>query len=250
MRKKLFLIVFVIIVSLFVVNANRVKTSGAPPYGVSEEGADEADLSWLAKWRRPDVPAKVAIQVGHYKNDDFPDELANLRDNNGAESGGVTEVEVNQAIANLIANYLESKGVYVEILPATVPQNYWADVFLAIHADGSEDADKSGYKFATSWRDLSGNADELIEFLVDEYEPATGLVWDDNITRNMRGYYAFAWWRYDHSIHPMTTPVIVETGFLTNESDRNLLVNSPEIPADAISRGVIKYLESKNLISN
>lgn len=231
-------------VSLYTKNTS---TTGAPPFGVSRESADQAVLPW-SSWTRPDVPAKVAIQVGHYKNDELPDELENLRNNDGAQVGNVTEVDINLEVSRLIAENLRVRGIDVEILPATVPQDYWSDVFLAIHADGSEDTGKSGYKFATSWRDATGKANDLMRLLRDGYGDATGLEWDPNITRNMRGYYAFAWWRYDHSIHPMTTPVIIELGFLTNPSDRALLVNTPEIPADAISEGVVRYLESENLI--
>ncbi|MFC1649496.1 N-acetylmuramoyl-L-alanine amidase [Patescibacteria group bacterium] len=222
--------------------------SGAPPYGVSEVSSRTGSFPSLYNWKRPSGPAKVAIQVGHWQNDSLPEELKMLRDNNGAQAGGVTEVQVNLKIARLIASDLSDKGIEVEILPATVPENYWSDVFLAIHADGSEDKGKSGYKFATSWRDTTRKADQLINILKREYGPATNLQWDDNITKNMRGYYAFAWWRFDHAIHPMTTPVILETGFLTNTSDRNMLVKTSEIPADAISRGVLKYLQSENLI--
>ena len=70
----------------------------------------------------------------------------------------------------------------------------------------------------------------------------------DNITQNMRGYYAFSWWRYKHAMHPMTTAVIVETGFLTSPIDREVLIDSPEIPASGIASGIIKYLESESLV--
>lgn len=150
--------------------------------------------------------------------------------------------------AELTAEILRENGVNVEILPATVPEGYWADVFLAIHADGSLDKSVSGYKFAGPWRDYSGKSDELIGILEKHYEESTGLKRDPNVSRNMRGYYAFAWWRYDHAIHPMTTGVIAETGFLTNRNDQKLLIDSPEISARALANGIIEYLAQEELL--
>lgn len=224
--------------------------NGAPPYGVPEEEAPDSldPYGYLRSWQRPEGPAKVALQVGHLDNKNFPDELSKLRGNTGASGGGTTEVEVNQTIASLTKTYLEDVGVNVEILPATVPPKYWADVFVAIHADGSTDPATTGYKFAGPWRDFTNNSDKLVAILNKEYEKATGLVYDPNISRNMRGYYAFAWWRYEHAIHPMTTAVIAETGFLSNASDRKIIVDQPEISARAIADGIIIHLKQQGLI--
>ena len=224
--------------------------SGAPPYGEAEEDIPTSANNWYYNWTRPEGPPKVGLQVGHWKNEEFPEELAKLRGNTGATGGGKTEAEVNLAIANEVAKILRQKGVTVDILPATVPPAYWADAFVAIHADGSEDRTKSGYKIAAPWRDFTQKASKLVETIETTYKEATSLEIDPNITRNMRGYYAFSWWKYTHAIHPMTTAVIVETGFLTNRSDQKLLINHPEIPAQGIANGLIEYLSQEELIKN
>jgi N-acetylmuramoyl-L-alanine amidase len=225
--------------------------SGAPPYGESEPDASVGDeFFWLKNWRRSEGPPKVALQVGHWKNSELPDELARLRGNTGASGGGKNEWEVNLEIAQKTAELLRAEGVTVKILPSTVPEKFWADVFVAIHADGSLDRAKSGFKIAAPWRDFTGKADNLVSTLRSIYQEKTGLAWDDNITRNMRGYYAFAWWRYDHAIHPMTTAVIVETGFLTNRSDQDLLIHHAGIPASAIAEGVLSHLAAEGLITS
>jgi len=149
-----------------------------------------------------------------------------------------------------VSDLLETEGVAVDILPATVPKSYWADVFVAIHADGSTDPNKRGFKIAGPWRDYTNKADLLVTSIENSYQEATGFEKDDNITRNMRGYYAFSWWRYDHAIHPMTTAVIVETGFLTNRSDQNVIIYNPEGPARGIGKGIVKYLENEELLQN
>ena len=225
--------------------------SGAPPYGEEESDAPEMDrFAWLNNWKRPEGPPKVGLQVGHWKNEELPEELSRLRGSTGATGGGKSEWEVTLAIAENTAEILRAKGVMVDILPATVPSGYWADLFVALHADGSKDRSKSGYKIARSWRDISGKADELADFLDTSYQQATGLDRDPNVTRNMRGYYAFAWWRYEHAVHPMTAAVIVETGFLTNAADRQLLISRPQIPAGALARGMFTFLRSEGLIKD
>jgi len=96
---------------------------------------------------------------------------------------------------------------------------------------------------------MTGKSNQLIKTLEETYQTATKFVKDPNITKNMRGYYAFSWWRYNHSIHPMTTAVIVETGFLTNHSDRQIIARQPEVPAQALAKGIIKFLEEEKLLS-
>lgn len=249
MRKIFGLVVGVILVVVGVLFFENSMISGAPPYGEPEEEVPDTDpYSWLKDWKRPEGPAKVALQAGHWKAEEVPDELEKLRSNTGSSGGGKWEWEVNLTIAQLTVEQLRAKGIEVEILPATVPPKYWADVFVAIHADGNLNRSVSGYKVAAPWRDFSGKANELAGYIDAEYGTATKLVKDPNISRNMRGYYAFAWWRYDHALHPMTAGVIVETGFLTNAGDRRIIVTNPEISAEGIARGILKFLENQNLI--
>ena len=249
--KKNYLNIFltlILLTGIFFLNKQH-QTGGAPPYGEPEESAPSIDrYLWPLDWQRPSGPAKVVLQVGHWQNDRLPEELSRLRGNTGASFGETVEWQVNLEIARQAAALLKKRGVEVEILPSTVPPDYWADVFVAIHADGSLDWRKSGFKVASPWRDMTGRADDLVALIRGHYQNETGLEWDENISQNMRGYYAFSWWRYRHSVHPMTTAVIVETGFLTNYSDRKLLVNQPELSAAGIVNGVLAYLLEQKLL--
>lgn len=254
MAKKITAVLVLVLISFLFVKIksidNQTETiSGAPPYGESEDQVPQNDpLSIIRNWERPDGPAKVGVQIGHYKNDEVPEELEKLKNNTGSSGGGKWEWEVNYDIAHRIAENLKEEGVEVDILPTTIPPSYWADVFIAIHADGSEDRRKSGYKFAGPWRDYSRKADKLVSLLEKHYEEATGLKKDGNISRNMRGYYAFSWWRNEHAIHPMTTAVIAETGFLTNWNDQQLLIKRPEVSASAISDAILEFLRGEGLL--
>lgn len=241
-----------ILISIFFVNSYFINplTSGAPPYAVADNPPDLGSdaYAFLSGWERPEGPTKVALQVGHWKSNEAPEEQKRLRGNTGASGGGKSEWEVNLRIAEGTAELLKEKGIEVEILPTTIPPEYFADVFVSIHADGSLDTSKSGYKAAAPRRDMTGNADDLLKLVEEEYEKATGLLKDPNVTRNMRGYYAFGWWRYDHAVHPMTTSIILETGFISSPQDRELIVDKPEIAAKGLTEGVLKYLASENLI--
>lgn len=249
----LFCILFFGIVLLFN-QSNFLPTqqtaTGAPPYDASNSDyvSDNETRSLIDEWKRPDGPPKVVLQVGHWKNEEVPDELHKLRGNTGASGGGKTEWEVNYDIATRTKALLEPRGITVELVPATVPPHTWADAFVAIHADGNLDPDKSGYKASTPRRDLTGDADELLSAVETAYEQATGLKKDPNVTRNMRGYYAFSWWRYKHAVHPLTPSIILETGFLSSPADRKLLVDNPQPSAEGLAEGLINYLEMKKII--
>lgn len=253
-RRYPLLLLCVVIASLTVLGGHWLARragpmSGAPPYVAEDLEPPEVDpYAWLRDWKRPEGPARVGLQVGHWKNEELPAELERLKGSTGATGGGKAEWEVNLAIAELTAETLRAQGIVVDILPATVPPQYWADVFVAIHADGNLNGSVSGYKIASPRRDFSGNAAALVRLLETSYGQTTGLTLDPNVSRNMRGYYAFAWWRYDHAVHPKTASVIVETGFLTSWSDRRIIVDRPELAAAGIAQGIITFLTERELL--
>jgi len=209
----------------------------------------ESNFPNARNWIRPQGQARVGLQAGHWKVEEVPEELSGLKRNgSGAVGGGKLERDINLSIVKLVVPLLEEKGIVVDILPVTIPQDYVADAFIAIHADGNTDTNVSGFKIAAPRRDYSGKSSSLAEFLEGEYQGATSMAIDPNITRRMRGYYAFNWRRYEHAIHFMTPAVIVETGFLTSPKDRNILVSRQDKAADGIAKGIIRFLESQGLL--
>lgn len=221
---------------------------GAPPYGSDAPERYVMEDGKFTNWKRPSGALKVGLQVGHWKTREMPDELARIRDSGGGTSNGVVaEWEVALAIATRTKQQLEKEGIQVDLLPATVPPGYWADAFVSIHADGSLNPTTSGYKVAAPRRDMSGMSDELADILEQTYGQVTGLPLDPNITRNMTGYYAFSPRRFRHAIHPMTAAAIVETGFLTNPIEAQMLIHNPELPARALTEGLMRYLRTVEL---
>lgn len=199
--------------------------------------------------KRKDGPARVGIQIGHWKNSEVPDELEGLKRNGGgASGGGKYEVDVVLQIGQKVKSLLEARGVIVDLLPATVPEKYIADAFVSIHADGNVNSSVSGFKIASPQRDFSGRSVILMETLYETYAKETGLKTDKNITRRMSGYYAFNWRRYKHTVSPITPAVIVETGFLTNPTDRKIIVDNQDKSAKGIADGILKFLSANSLI--
>jgi hypothetical protein len=195
--------------------------------------------------RPPGTPPRVGIQIGHWQAEDLPDELSRLRTSLGTFAGGYTEAEVNLDIGQRVAALLEAEGVIVDLLPATIPPGYDADVFVTLHCDGASSTGANGFKLATPWR-ASRASQLLLEAITGEYAAATGMPQDGNITVNMRGYYAFSQRRHQHAIAKTTPAVIVEMGFLTNPGDRGMLVGSPDIPAQGVAQGILRYLSERD----
>ncbi|MCH7858012.1 MAG: N-acetylmuramoyl-L-alanine amidase [Gemmatimonadetes bacterium] len=185
-------------------------------------------------WEPPDGPVRIALQAGHWRADEAPRELRGLR-NNGTRWRETAEWEVNLEIVQRAGAMLEEMGYEVDILPAVVPPAYRAHLFIAIHADGSNDPNASGYRVAAPRRDATGKASQVAALLAQSYGEATGIKRLPTITRRMRNYYAFNFQRYEHALHPMTIAIILETGFLTSRRDRQVLVNDP----DRAARGIV-----------
>ena len=79
----------------------------------------------------------------------------------------------------------------------------------------------------------------------EEYGRVTGLPDNsDYISGRMRNYYAFNARRYQHSVAPGVPQAIVETGFMSNPSDRDLLFNRPEVAAQGIADAVLRFFSA------
>ena len=191
------------------------------------------------EWRPPAGPVRIALQVGHWRADEAPRVLSGLR-RNGTSWNGTHEREFNLVIVRRTAAMLEELGYVVDILPAVVPPDYRAHLFLAIHADASNDPGARGYRVSAPRRDATGRAQDFVDLLYQTYGPATGIRRLEDTTRRMRNYYAFNYRRYEHALHPMTIAAIIETGFLTNAGDRAVIMNQPE----RVARGIVDAIKA------
>lgn len=190
-------------------------------------------------------PWVVAIQPGHWKIEELPDELYRLRGSTGTAWGRVREVDINRTVAEALVELVRGQGWTPVLVPATVPPGLRADVFLSIHADGSADTTRTGWKLAPPWRSsLAGLA--LAQALSNSFQSQSDLKHDeDGITINMRGYFGFSHRRFVHAVSPHTPSVLVELGFVTNERDRRLLTAEPRRFARLLLRGLESYFAGR-----
>jgi N-acetylmuramoyl-L-alanine amidase len=187
------------------------------------------------------------LQVGHWHIADLPDSLARLRDQTGTAAAGRTELQLNLDFARRTAALLEAAGVQVDLLPATVPDGYRADAFVAIHADGNFARRMRGYKVAPPWRSGVAWTDAVLAAQIQAaYSTATGLPRDPEVTDNMRGYYAINGWMGTESrISDQTPGAVIETGFMTSAADRVLLFDQPDRVAAGLADGILAFLQSR-----
>jgi N-acetylmuramoyl-L-alanine amidase len=185
-------------------------------------------------------PRRVGIQVGHWKTQNVPPELSRLEIQTGTSWDGIDEVDVSLDIAMRLASLLRSHGHIVDIIPTSVPLGYLADAFVALHLDGDGIGDAEGYKLAHGSR-RGPYEQQLLQAISDEYGAATGFAIDPNTTQNMRGYYAFNWQRYRSATSPFTPSVILEMGFLSNDHDREFIMNNPDTVAAGIATGIERF---------
>ena len=192
----------------------------------------------------PNGQRRVGIQIGHWMTDDVPKEYGTrIQLQTGTSWAGITEVDTTMAIAARMRTMLQAQGIAVDILPTTVPEGYLADVFIALHCDGDGVGELSGFKMATSTR-RGPYETALMTTIKDVYAKATGLDYDaTHVSRQMLGYYAMNWSRYQHATSPFTPSTIIELGFLSNDDDRELLVDHADVVATALVNGIFKFLD-------
>jgi N-acetylmuramoyl-L-alanine amidase len=151
---------------------------------------------------------------------------------------GLTEVSVNQSVADLVAQGLRRRGATVDTLQEFDQRlvGYQADAFVSIHTDScrADGTNLTGYKVASQTGGSDASA-RLSGCLWTTYASATGLKHHEaTITSDMRDYHAF------REITPETPAAIIEIGFL--KADRTLLTQHPERPAEGIIAGIDCFL--------
>ena len=221
--------------------AEPMATAQPSPTAVSSATAVPATAVPAAA---PVAAPRVGIQVGHWKPWEAPPELSRLSSSIGAFHDNWGESIVNLDVAKRVADILQQEGVKVDLLPVTIPPDYRADVFVAIHGDANQDKKLSGFKIShADWSGMPELEDTLVGDLAEEYQAATGLKEHRaTITDNMREYYAFNH-RFEHSVDRGTPAAILEMGFLTNDQDRKLLLDEQDRVAQGVAKGILRFLQ-------
>lgn len=152
---------------------------------------------------------------------------------------GLTEAEINYAIALEVVSLLKRRGVRADLLEEFDDRlsGYQADALVSIHSDSCNIPGATGFKVARVTDSAIPQAeDQLVACLNTEYAAYTGLPQHPaSITDGMTNYHAF------NEITPFTPGAIIETGFLLD--DRHLLQHKPKIVARGIAAGILCFLE-------
>jgi len=178
----------------------------------------------------PQVRAKVGIVAGHWESDVgavCPD--------------GLSEVEINLAVAKQVVDSLSRAGYEAEMLAEFSPElhGYEADALISIHTDSCSVPEASGFKVARVSSSLVPELeDRLVLSLIEKYQEATGLPFHENsITYDMTEYHAF------YEIAAETPAAIIEIGFM--DADRRLLTRRQDLVAKGIVNGIKKFIEER-----
>lgn len=189
-------------------------------------------------------PVRVGVQIGHLNAADQPDELENLRFNFGGHANGVDEVDINTAIGLAVQDRLHEYNVQVDILPATIPRGYRADVMVAIHSDSTENPARIGYKSA-HFHPARNPYEPLLKVEVDrQFLNVAGRIDDDhNVSGNMMHYYAFDHRTFYHAVDPRTPALLIEVGYISNRDELAFLQQEHAVAA-LIADGIMSYLRA------
>jgi N-acetylmuramoyl-L-alanine amidase len=181
----------------------------------------------------------VGIVIGH--SGLHPE--TGLEDKGTVCQDGLTELEVNARIAEIVVSNLEAAGLQVNMLEEWDDrlEGYRAVALVSIHADSCLPINEfaTGFKVAAAVDSVvQDKTQRLVACLVDRYGRATDLRFHrGSITRDMTGYHTF------QEVHNQTPAVIIETGFL--HLDRTLLTQNPEKPARGIAEGILCYVHNE-----
>jgi N-acetylmuramoyl-L-alanine amidase len=189
------------------------------------------------------LPAESGLRIGIVAGHSGAHPDSGYVDPGAVCEDGLTELEVNQSIANLVVRSLQAAGYNAELLEEWDARltGYRAVALVSIHADSclAINDDATGYK-VTAALDTSvpDRAQRLVACLADRYHQATELRYHpDTITRDMTEYHSF------YEVHGDTPAVIIETGFLY--LDREFLTREPERAARGIAEGLLCYINNE-----
>jgi N-acetylmuramoyl-L-alanine amidase len=154
-----------------------------------------------------------------------------------------TENEINFSVAERVVNNLRNMGYSVDLLDEFDPRlnNYHAAALVSIHANTCQEWPGgeivSGFLIAGPAARVSmrGNDDLLVGCVAQFYGAMTNLQRREGVTRDMTDYHNF------REIHPQTPAAILELGFML--ADRELLNNQPDLMAQAVTNGILCFVD-------
>ena len=186
----------------------------------------------------PNWARRIGIVSGHRGPENDPGAVC---------EDGLTEREINFAVAQLVVRNLRDLGYSVDLLDEFDPrlQSYQASALVSIHANDCRDYGEyvSGYLVARAAARVEGGLDDVLaECIGRDYHEATQLERRFSLTVDMTDYHTF------REIHPLTPAAILELGFM--KDDRDILTNQQDLLATGITDGILCFLRGEDPISS
>jgi len=177
-------------------------------------------LRWREGKLRLTMP-RIVIEMGHV-----------------GRTRGATGTPGEQAFTRQVGAWLREYLPEAEIVPADFGSRH-CDLFLSLHADGSNNPEARGFSVGYP----EGDNGEFAQFLAERYQKFTGFQRrKDNYTLSMRNYNA--WRRVEAKYR-----CLLEAGFFTNRIERTWLTNNIKIIAEHLSETVREFLKGKQATS-
>ncbi len=151
---------------------------------------------------------------------------------------GLTEVQVNQNIAEKVVNRLQTDGIKAVLLDEFDARlgTFAGTAVVSIHSDSCDYINElaTGYKIAPSFYTDSLALEACLE---QAYGEATQMRYHANtITPEMTDYHAF------RTLPQGVPAVIIEVGFMNR--DREMLTTGADRPVNGVVNGIACYLDS------
>lgn len=185
----------------------------------------------------PNWLRRIGIVAGHRGPEDDPGAVC---------PNGLTEAEINFAVAQMVVRNLSARGYAVDLLDEFDPRldAYQAAALVSIHANTCQQWPGevvSGFLISTAAARMmsQGGDDVLVECIAGYYGQTSGLQRREGLTVDMTDYHTF------REIHPTTPAAIIELGFLL--ADQTVLTDRQDALAQGISDGVLCFLEPNHL---
>ncbi len=169
--------------------------------------------------------------------------------NTGAEGNGYFEQDITYNIGILLNDYLSANPNFVTRLSRNSPDtvlgtsnsssltarvrdaNSWgADLFLSLHTNAAANPSANGSE-CLIYSYSSQKSYDAARYILEQLTLITGL--RDRGVLERPGLYVLR--------RTSMPAVVVEMGFITNPAEAELMVNSPELFARGIYRGVLRY---------
>lgn len=181
----------------------------------------------------PNWARRIGIVSGHRGPENDPGAVCD---------DGLTEREINFAVAQLVVLGLRENGYSVDLLDEFDPRlnAYQAAALVSIHANDCQDYGEfvSGYLVARAAARPAGGLDDILaECIARDYGESVEIERRFSLTVDMTDYHTF------REINSLTPAAILELGFM--RGDRDLLVNRQELIAEGIIEGILCFLNGE-----